>query len=488
MLKKIVLIGLFIACNLFAFAQQPTKEDLNKQKAQIQKEIDQLNNSLKQVGNDKKKAMRIAALINAKVEARENLINKINKNLKRLEEDIFLNQREIYRLNKELDIQKEKYAQSLVFAYKNRSNYQYLNFLFSSANFNDAVKRITYLKSYRKLRSTEVENINKTQSLIKNNIGLLSVNRGEQKEELVNQNNQLKELESDKKEKDQIVKDLASQEKDIAAQIKKREKERQALNAAINAAIKREIAEAEKREKERLAKLRAADEEKRKRLQAEADAARIAANKAKADADAKAKSDAKTKADADALSKKKDEELRKAEEKVKAVTYEPGTTLSPNKPIVVNGKTRDYNVFEGTPEGMQYSLDFEKNRGNLPWPVHTGVVCGKFGKTQVTQTFAEQHDGIIICLPVGTQVKCVADGEVTLVYNMDEYKSVTVRHGKYLTVYNRLSDVNVVKNQKVSAGTLIGKAAVSDKGDGEFEFRVMSNKNWVNPQPWLRGR
>lgn len=485
MLKRIFCIGFFIASSLLAYCQQPpTKDELTKQKLQIQKEIDQLNNTLKQVGSDKKKAMRIAALVNAKVEARENLINKINKNLKRLEEDIFVNQREIYRLNKELDIQKAKYAQSLVFAYKNRSNYQYLNFLFSSSNFNDAVKRITYLKSYRKLRSTEVENINKTQLLIQNNIGQLSVNRGEQKTELQNQNSQLQELASDKKQKDKIVTDLASQEKDIAAQLRKREKERQALNSAINAAIKREIAEAEKREKDRLAKIRAADEQRRKQFEAEAEAARIAAAKAKADADAKAKADAKTKADADALAKKKEDELRKAEEKVKAIN----DASTPNRPVVVNGQKREYNVFEGTPEGMQYSLVFEKSRGSLPWPVNTGYICGKFGRTQISSTLAEQHDGIIICLPTGTQVKSVADGEVTLIINLDEYKSVTVRHGKYLTVYNRLSEVNVVKNQKVSAGTPIGKAAQSDKGDGEFEFRIMSNKNWVNPEGWLRGR
>lgn len=484
MLKKICCLGILIASSLLAYSQQPTKEELTKQKQQIQKEIDQLNSTLKQVGSDKRKAMQIASLINSKIEARESLINKINKNLNRLEEDIFINQREIYRLNKELDIQKAKYAQSLVFAYKNRSNYQYLNFLFSSSNFNDAVKRITYLKSYRKLRSTEVENINKTQALIKNNIGQLSNNRNEQKTELTNQNTQLQELANDKKEKDQVVKELASQEKDIAAQIRKREKQRQALNAAINAAIKREIAEAERKEKERLAKIRAAEEEKRKRLEAEAAAARIAAAKAKADAEAKARADARAKADADAIAKKKEDDLRKAEEKLKAAN----AVGTPNQPVIINGRSRDYNVFEGTPEGMQYSLDFEKSRGSLPWPVNTGYVCGKFGTTQLSKTLKEQHDGIIICLPIGTQVKSVADGEVTLIINLDEYKSVTVRHGKYLTVYNRLSEVNVVKNQRVSAGTPIGKATQADKGDGEFEFRIMSNKNWVNPEGWLRGR
>ncbi len=471
---------------LFATSQQqPTKEDLTRQKQQIQKEIDELNNNLNKVKGKKGEMLKLMSILNRKLEARENLVNNINKEIKRIEEETFLSEREIYRLKKELDTLKQKYAQSIVFAYKNRSNYQYLNFLFSSNDFNDAIKRVTYLKSYRKLRETEAQTIVKTQELLQTNIVKLNVNREDKKGALLSQSEQLKALEQDKKDKDETVNQLKGQEKEILAQISKKEKQRRELNNAINAAIKREIVEAEKREKERLAKIKAAEDLKRKQLEAEAAAAKLAAAKAKADAEAKSKADAAIKAEADAKAKKAEDDAKKAKEKSEtfnAIAAETGKTVT-----MPSGKVRDYSLFEGTPEGMSFSVNFE--RRNLPWPVGTGTICGRFGTDHISKTMTVERDGIFICCPVGTSVKAVADGEVTFVMNLDEYKSVMVRHGKYVTVYNRLTDVSVTKGQKVNAGTYLGKAAMGDGGEGEVEFRVMNGSNkFVNPESWLKAR
>ncbi len=482
---SIIVIILSLTSQSKVFCQVQTKEELTRQKQQLQKEIDDLNKDLNNVRGQKDKTLKLMSMLNRKLEARERLVNNINKEIKNIEEEEFLSEREIYRLKKELDTLKQKYAQSLIFAYKNRSNYQYLNFLFSANDFNDAVKRVTYLKSYRQLRETEAQTIVKTQELLQTNIAKLSVNKADKKGALLNQTEQLKALEDDKKEKDETVKQLRGQEKEITAQISKKEKQRRELNNAINAAIKREIAEAEKREKERLAKIKAAEDLKRKQLEAEAAAAKLAAAKAKADAEAKSKADAAVKADADAKAKKAEELAKKAEEKSEtynATAAETGKTVT-----MPSGKIRDYSVFEGTPEGMSFSINFE--RRNLPWPVSTGTICGRFGKENISKTMVVERDGIFICCPVATPVKAVADGEVTFIMNLDEYKSVMVRHGKYVTVYNRLNDVTVTKGQKVNAGTLLGKAAMGDAGEGEVEFRVMNGSNkFVNPESWLKSR
>ncbi|MFY8090642.1 MAG: peptidoglycan DD-metalloendopeptidase family protein [Chitinophagaceae bacterium] len=492
LLFKRVSIILSIMCFTMAhsYAQQPSKEELNKQKVQIEKEIADLNKSLREVSNNKKEALKILTLINAKVEARESLIRNINKDIKRIDEDLFVKERDIYRLKRELDTLKIKYAKSLVFAYKNRSNYQYLNFLFSANDFNDALKRVTYLKSYRSLRETEAANIAKTQQLLQSTITQLGDNKNEKQTALLTQNEQLKKAEEDKKEKDRILQDLKGQEKDLQAQIKKRERQRQELNNAINAAIRREIAEAQKKEKERMARLKAEQEQKRRELEAIANAKKEEARLARLESDKKNKEakDAKERELADAKAKEKEKEALKAKEKVNAITYGPGSVLNPGGQVTLaDGKKREYSVFETTKEGLEISMDFEKNRGRLPWPVSSGDVCAKFGITKVTVNLTEKHDGIIVCLPIGSQVKGVANGEVMFVQNLDEYKSVAVRHGKYLTVYSRLSEVNVVKGQKISAGTAIGKAAQSDRGGGEIEFRVMNGENnqFLNPENWL---
>ena len=99
------------------------------------------------------------------------------------------------------------------------------------------------------------------------------------------------------------------------------------------------------------------------------------------------------------------------------------------------------------------------------------------------------NDGIIISTPVGANVKCVADGEVISVMDLNEYQAVLVRHGRYFTTYNKLSSTNVTRGQKVNAGTIVGKAAADFDGGGAVEFRIMdSHGKYFNPENWLKPR
>ncbi len=66
-----------------------------------------------------------------------------------------------------------------MYAYKNRSNYDFLNFIFSAASFNDALKRIEYLKSYRSYREEQAQNIKNTQLILEQKIASLRASRQE---------------------------------------------------------------------------------------------------------------------------------------------------------------------------------------------------------------------------------------------------------------------------------------------------------------------
>ncbi len=470
---------LLILCFCFAFgfqnlkAQPPTRDDLQKQQQQLLKELADLNKDLKSIQQNKKAALGAYSMVKRKIEAREALIRNINHDINLLTETIYQNQIEIYRLRKELDTLKLQYAQSLVFAYKNRGSYDYLNFLFSAQSFNDALKRMRFLKSYRQYRETQAETINKTQALLQSSISKLDNNRLEKNSVLESQSTQLKVLEDDKKEKDQVVKQLKSQEKDIAAQIKQREKDKLRLRSAIDAAIKRAIAEAA--EKERLAKIarqKAAEEERKRQA--------LLAKEAK-DREEKEKEAGKNNSNAtiNKSTPKTEEpkEVVKTKENVSAVT---SSTKS----------DRVYSSFESTPEGLTQSLNFERNRGHLPWPLDGGKIFGQFGRQQIEGTkLVADNEGIFIKTSVGATIKCVADGEVLTVMDLDQYQAVMVKHGKYFTTYNMLSSVNVKTGDAVKAGTVLGKVAADLDGDGQFEFQVLNDRKvFQNPEHWLKRR
>ncbi|PZX63756.1 murein hydrolase activator EnvC family protein [Hydrotalea sandarakina] len=433
--------------------QPPTREALQQQQKQLQEEIDNLNATLNAIRKNKKQSLTEVAIIQRKLAVRERLIHKINQEIQRLNDDIYNKQLEINRLKRQLDTLKQNYAKSIVFAYKNRSSYEYLNFLFSARDFNDALKRMAFLRSYRQYREAEAQTILKTSELRQQAIVEMNNAKEQQTKVLETQSNQLKVLEQDKKEKDQIVNQLKNKEKDYLAQLRKTERQRQILNEAIKAAIRREIAEAERRERERLAK-------------AKAEAAKKPAVTANNTPAPKTNS-----------------------------TPANNTPKASDEPItgVVSAdrnEARTYSVFETTPEGREMSINFENNKGRLPWPVSGGAVVGQFGTNIVPGTkLKETNDGIFISTKIGAPVRCVADGEVISVMDLGDFQGVLVQHGKYFTVYNKLSDVSVNRGQQVKAGTLIGHAAADFDGEGKIEFRVMNGSNkFVNPEQWLKSR
>lgn len=448
MFKRFLSVFILFLTICFCASAQNTREELQKQEKDIQKELADLNRLYNETQNNKKISLKQLAIIKKKINAREALVNSINKQVRQLDETIFTNERDIYRLRKELDTLKVKYAKSIVFAYRNRSSYEYLNFLFSASNFNDAIKRITYLKSYRQNRETQANTIIKSDQLLQEKITSLSSNKKERLVTLQSQSEQLKVLQSDKKEQDQVVEQLKGKEKEIAAQVREKDKQRQKIQQAFNAIIRREIEDAKKKE---AARLKAQQEEQKK-----AQSATDNSNKATATAPKPSKS--------------------------AATSNEPITGVG--APV----RDRAYTPLESTPEGREMSISFENNRGRLPWPVSSGVITAHFGLEKIPGTkLTRKTDGIEISLPVGSTVKSVADGKVLYAGEVDGEQLLVVQHGKYFSGYNHLSSVNVSAGQEVKAGSSLGKSGTSIDGEGLLLFMIMNDKNIPqNPELWLK--
>lgn len=480
MLKQVFSLLIVLLVGGFAAVAQ-NREELQKQKQSIERELAELNQLYRETQKNTKSSVKQLAIIKRKINAREALINGINREVKQLDETIYLNERDIYRLRKELDTLKVKYAKSIVFAYKNRSSYEYLNFLFSASNFNDALKRAAYLKSYRQNRETQASAIVQSEKMLQDKIGVLSANKKERLSTLEVQNKQLLDLEQDKKEQDQVVAQLKGKEKELNKQIRDKENQRQKVAVAINAVIRREIEEAKKREEAK--RLKALEDARKLKAAQDAAAAQAAADKKNA-----AGKPASGNAGAG----------NNAANTVAANGAGNNGSANPPRPtlndattgVTSAAKDRTYSPLESTPEGMELSLNFENNKGRLPWPVSNGVVTVGFG----TQSYAgtklmQKSDGLEIAVPVGSPVRCVADGEVVYAGEVADENIVLVKHGKYFTGYKNLSAVAVSRDQKVKAGTVLGKSGTSIDGEGGILFMIMNDKSVAqNPAPWLRSK
>jgi len=426
--RKIVITIFLLFTVALASAQAPSKDALEKQREELKKEIQETEQALIETQKTTKVNVGQLTLINKKLNLQDNIVNNISGEIRKLSDNIYLSQLEINKIKRILDTLKVEYAKSMVYAYKNRSNYDFLNFIFSANSFNDAIKRIAYLKSYRNYREMQAENILKTQSMLEDKIHQLSGMKTQKNIVLTEKDKELSKLQKQKDEKATIVEKLKGRQKELLAQVKDKRKQDAKLKNAITAMIRREIerakAEAARKEKERLA------------------------------AEKNNKSNPKT-----------DENT--------AANTKPRATIPSGSVLVSSEADKALNA------------SFEKNKGLLPWPC-SGFVITHFGANQYPGGIDYNNPGVSIGVKAGEPVKSVFDGEVTLVNFMDDKQVVFIKHGKYFTVYSNLASASVQRGDKVKTGQVIGKAGLNDDGNGEVDFILMNENNNVNPESWLK--
>jgi septal ring factor EnvC (AmiA/AmiB activator) len=435
MRKKLLFATLWLLAIGRLAAQQPvqSRADLEKERAEIQRQMEEVRRSLDETHSHKRETLGQLALLQRRLKLRESAIRNINAQLDAIQGDMNESWREILKLRAELDTLRVQYAQSIVFAYKNRSSYDLLNFVFSAGNFNDAIRRIQYLKSYRAYREERAENIRRTQDLLQGKIDGLKVSRVAKEDAMKKQSRERALLEDEKKEKDAVVNRLQSQEKELKKEMVAKQKQDQKLAGAIAAAIRRAMEAARKEAAKRTADEKAAS-------------ARVAATE---------------KANAAKARPESDEALA------------PATLNTVKAPA----KT----VFSSEAD-MHLSGDFEINRGKLPWPV-SGTISMTFGRHEYIKNIWHDNAGITIDVQSGTAVKSVFKGEVQSVFSVGDVQAVMIRHGRYFTTYSNLSTVSVSKGEQVTTGQIIGR--VADVGQLEF---VLSNEKGANldPERWLK--
>jgi septal ring factor EnvC (AmiA/AmiB activator) len=129
--------------------------------------------------------------------------------------------------------------------------------------------------------------------------------------------------------------------------------------------------------------------------------------------------------------------------------------------------------------------------GGLDWPVEGGgLVIYPFGTTTGPNNTRIPRHGIGIKAPVGSAVRVVAPGTVSLAGPLGLYlTSVLVDHGGgYYTFYAYLNDATVQKGDRVARGQVIGHVGGESSDEGphlHFEIRGQGGIA-LDPANWLR--
>lgn len=516
MIKKFsFLIGIL----LFGLHFGQKKEQLQKQNAELKKQIAQINSDLAKTRNESKLSLAYLTNVNKKLALREKVYNNTQKEKRFIEDEIYLRQLEINRQNRELAVLRKNYADVLVNAYKNKGVQNKVTFILSAKNLGEAIRRVQYLRQYSDYQDKKAAEITNAAEQIKKSIAQKQKSVRDKETLLINQQKDLATINAERAQKEQLVAEFKKNEAKLTAELKQKQTQSKALESQIRAIIAEEIriakAEEEARkkaeaEKIRLAKL-AAEREKarieaenraraealeRERKAAEAEAkkaAELAARRAeeerkRTEEAARAEASARDEARKLAAKKASDEAAAKAKEAADKLAAARAAETALAKRKEEEKKAAESKAMTNFGVSTAAGNNFAENRGRLGFPVDKGQITHRFGRQPhpVFKNIVEENNGIKISVPSGSRAKCVFPGSVSSVLaNNDGTKTVIVKHGSYFTIYSNLGSVSVSKGQQVSAGTPVGTVGQDFDGSYTLDFQVWSGSTPVDPLGWV---
>ena len=244
-LKKSLSIFLFLLLAT-AWGQENRQAKLEAQRKQLRAEIKQINTLLFTNKKQKKNALTEIEDLAVKIGLRQRLIKVTNEEANRLTQQISVNQRTITRQEKELKDLKAEYAEMIRYAYASKSAQSRLMFLFSSESFLQAYKRFQYLKQYAAFRKKQGLMIaEKTKALEALNVSLAI--QKQKKDTLIKENRIAQnELTAERLEQKERINALKKNERSLARQIQKKQRQIAAFDKEIQRLISAAIAASNK--------------------------------------------------------------------------------------------------------------------------------------------------------------------------------------------------------------------------------------------------
>lgn len=494
------------------------KEQLQKQNAELKKQIAQINTDLAKTRSESKLSIAYLTNVNKKLVLREKVYNNTQKEKRFIEDEIYLRQLEINRQNRELAILRKNYAEVLVNAYKNKGVQNKVTFILSSKNLGEALRRVQYLKQYSDYQDKKAAEITKAATQIQKSIAQKKKSADEKDNLLITQKKDLTTINAERVQKEQLVAEFKKNEAKITAELKQKQVQSKALEGQIRAIIAEEIRiakveeEARKKaeaEKIRLAKI-AADREKarieaeakakaealeRERKLAEAEAKKaseLAAKRAeeerkRTEEAAKAESNSRDEARKVAAKKASDEAALKAKEATDKLNAARAAEDELARKKEADKKAAESKAMTNFGVSTVAGNNFASNKGKMSMPI-AGTITHRFGRQPhpVFKNIMEENNGIKISVSKGAVARCVFPGTVSSILQAsDGTKTVIIKHGDYFTLYSNLSSNSVSKNQQVSAGTPVGTVAQDFDGTYTLDFQVWNGSTPVDPLGWV---
>lgn len=429
LLFVIGILGLFCMPSM---AQSTRKiRELEKQHAELQKQISQSESLLQSTKKDVKSQLSNLTLLSGQIDERKKYIATIENDVNVIQREVDRLQVELNMLKKELADKKDNYEQSVKYLYHNRSIQEKLMFIFSADNLNQMYRRMRYVRQYADYQRMQGLEVERKQRQVRDKQKVLVASREAKRKLLEAGQAEKVKLEAQEKERKGLLASLQKKQRTIQGEINQKRRSADKLNAQIDKLIAIEIEKARKR----------AEEEARRKATAE--------------------------------------NGRNKKEGANSKTPAKGQNIPSSK----------MGEFKIDSEDRRLSSVFEQNKGKLPIPI-TGayMIVGHYGQYQVDglRNVRLDNKGVDIRGKQGAQARAIFNGEVSAIFQYNGLSNVLIRHGSYISVYCNLQSVLVRKGSKVNTRDVIGQVHTDKEGNTILHFQLRKETAKLNPEIWLQ--
>ena len=222
---------LFLSAAISASSQNTAAQE--ERKARLEREIAIIDKQLAENASKSSTMLSDLSLIRKKVANRKALVNESDKEIRRLNDNIYLTQRQINRIQARVDTLTSHYARLVRSAYKNRDARVWYMYMLASDNLGQAFRRFGYFKNLSGQMKSEAQEIRQVKEELEQEKVKLSEMKKDAEKVKADRVKELEELKKDEARVDKVVKQLNRDKKKYQQQLASKKKEVDALNREI---------------------------------------------------------------------------------------------------------------------------------------------------------------------------------------------------------------------------------------------------------------
>ena len=233
---KIIFALVLFLCFCTGAASQDTKVQEEK-KARLEREIAIIDRQLAENASQSNTMLADLNLIRKKVANRRELVAESDRLIKKYNDEMYLKQLEINKINKRIDDLVSHYEKLVLNVYKHRDARVWYMYMLASDNLGQALRRFGYFRNMSEQMKGEAQKIRQAKQELEEEKEKLAQMKKDAESVKAERVKELNSLRQDEAKADNVVKQLKKNRNSYQKQLNAKKKEVQALNKEIERII-----------------------------------------------------------------------------------------------------------------------------------------------------------------------------------------------------------------------------------------------------------